>query len=715
MRLHEFLKISHIESVQILGTEPDELRQTVEQMGVPVTATAATFITLVDAASSMPAISTSALAEALGMDHTPGTGIVMIPESAIETFPWSLLAQVLAESGWSADTVAELEYEHVRRVIMIHRGASTPWVNPALGPRPPVSDEQSQFLSLFTPSLYVLERFDHAERPERDRSTVSGDGAEEPASHMLRERRRVEAEFQRRLTRMMKNERQALASAAEASAELKDLRASKRFLLGSLLVEAPRRPRRSASIAKKITSHQVPAEPVIPEVSELEPVSIPSFIQQGFSQPQIVFGTKPHAVVMVASRSRRGTWSSAVRVSMPIPGKAVHTLEDAPKMVVIEASALLSGRWGGVGQIAEMVRSLELLDLLDSATLNGIPSVFIWDIPPGAAPGANQIARACSTVAASDAITADFLDLPTLPPSVDVALAARTGLQSPVLPASVLAIDADVSLGGLPVTKTSACRIAHGQDSPHLRHGIVWFGRAGRPELQAAAAARGAGVVSVSDPLLLPTRHGVSGYRPKNADDRETMALDLMDRARESLPVIQRSLYVHHHPSVEIGRVSALTSSDWKPGARFGLAIRCARDNPALAMILQGQVLAPDEVIVIDPQSSATVSNRPLPRLFLVDSDHEALRHMREASVEGWLVINELKEDLDWSNALLDAARLLSYGLDIVSVTKSHDTVAQIVSTTAATGMTTLNIADTEAGGAHWPRWISAEHLGWAT
>jgi hypothetical protein len=684
------------------------------KLGAPLSDEATAFVTLIHPIARHLAGSVGDLGEILAAANTPEKGVLLVSGDSLEDFPMSFLAQTLAEHGWVVDTIAELDYEAIQCAVAVRRGSAAPWVNPALGPRPPLTDEQSRFMSRFTPSLYVLERFEHASRTSDRTMTPVGDD-ERVKSKVLRERRRSDAQRHVDLDRARADKDAVALSLADVTERHRELRESKRFLLGSFLAESVRRPRRAFAIAKKLSARKTASVAKV-ESGWGSPSPIPSFQMEGFVQPPIVAGAGPQSISMIASRHRREAWSSVAKVSMPIPGMSVETLVSAPKMLVIEASALLEGRWSGVGQMAEMIRTIELLDFVDAASLSGIPSIFVWDVPPGVAPGVGQIARAASVVVASDSVAATALDLPIVGRSFDVAEAARSALCSPPLPRSVLAVDADVSLGGLPVRSASSRELLHGSDHPHLRHGVVWFGGTTIESLQAAAAARGAGTVSATDPIGLQARDRPIEYRDLSGEAREARAQALASRGQSVLHQTQRSLYLNYHPSVEIAVLGAFAGVDWQPRSQVGIVMRCASDDSRLERLLMSQVLPPNEVVIIDDLATTISNNLPGPPLHVVARDGEALELMRRSPIDGWIVVDNIRdEETRWHNAVLDASRLLSYGLDEVQVVNSSEPVATVIASSQMQSRTTLMTNAGSGNASGRPLSVSSHSLGWTT
>ncbi len=202
--------------------------------------------------------------------------------------------------------------------------------------------------------------------------------------------------------------RQALARAQRAEAEVSRVRASTKFVLGNLLVQAAKHPRKLLALPRdllrlyRLRKHRrgTPEEPPAAlsrahrsELSDEHAARL--LLPRVAAQPRAAIALAG-AITPIAQRM----WSSCSRVTPVLPHDgAALVLDTDPDIVIIDTStALAAGSWAHLGNPAATDRSLAALDMANAARERGRPSVLLRTTGRAHISGLDWLAERCDLV-----------------------------------------------------------------------------------------------------------------------------------------------------------------------------------------------------------------------------------------------------------------------------------------------------------------------------
>ena len=202
--------------------------------------------------------------------------------------------------------------------------------------------------------------------------------------------------------------RQSLARAQRAEAEVARVRSSTKFIIGDLLVQAAKHPRKLLLLPRdlirlyrlrrhrRIAPEEAPSAPNRAHRSELSDEHAARLLLPRVAAQSGALIALAGALEPVSQRM----WTSAAAVTSVLPHDAAALMLDIdPDIAMIDSSAALpGGTWAHLGDTAATDRSIAALAMVTAARERGRPSVFFRTTSRTHTAGLDWLADRCDLV-----------------------------------------------------------------------------------------------------------------------------------------------------------------------------------------------------------------------------------------------------------------------------------------------------------------------------
>lgn len=202
--------------------------------------------------------------------------------------------------------------------------------------------------------------------------------------------------------------RQALARAQRAEAEVARVRSSTKFVIGNLLVQAAKHPRKLLALPRdllrlyRLRKHRRSAPEEVPAaLSRAHRSELSDEHAARLLLPRVA--SQPRAALAIAGALtpvHHRMWSGCALVTSALPHDGAALVRDTdPDIVIIDTSAARpGGTWAHLGNPAATDRSIAALDMATAARERGRPSVLLRTTDRAHTSGLDWLGERCDLV-----------------------------------------------------------------------------------------------------------------------------------------------------------------------------------------------------------------------------------------------------------------------------------------------------------------------------